>query len=116
MFRLGYNVFGLSREIFLYYFAIRVFSLNMPLLCCLGEFFPEFKKTFVLLIAKNWFQRFKTNSTFVVSIWHTIRRATTRYFYALKIYGAILPQNKQILCHYSISLSNSIGKFFQEKP
>jgi hypothetical protein len=25
--------------------------------------------------------------------------ATTRYFYALKIYGAILPQNKQILCH-----------------
>jgi hypothetical protein len=26
--------------------------------------------------------------------------ATTRYFYALKIYGAILPQNKQILCCY----------------
>jgi hypothetical protein len=29
-----------------------------------------------------------------------IHSATTRYFYALKIYGAILPQNKQILCRY----------------
>ncbi len=28
------------------------------------------------------------------------KKATTRYFYALKIYGAILPQNKQILCCY----------------
>jgi hypothetical protein len=28
---------------------------------------------------------------------------TTRYFYALKIYGAILPQNKQILCCYFTS-------------
>jgi hypothetical protein len=26
--------------------------------------------------------------------------ATTRYFYALTIHGAILPQNKQILCRY----------------
>jgi hypothetical protein len=25
---------------------------------------------------------------------------STRYFYVLKIYGAILPQNKQILCRY----------------
>jgi hypothetical protein len=28
------------------------------------------------------------------------QKATTRYFYALKIYGAILIQNKQILCCY----------------
>ncbi len=40
--------------------------------------------------------------------------ATTRHFYALKIYGAILPQYKQILCCYSSS--SNIEQFFQEIP
>ncbi len=39
----------------------------------------------------------------------TYIKATTRYFYALKIYGAILPQSKtdiMLLFHYQAPLDN----------
>jgi hypothetical protein len=42
----------------------------------------------------------KTASLLLDTKYSPVKKATTQYFYALKIYGAILPQNKQILCCY----------------
>ncbi len=51
-----------------------------------------------------------------VNIIWPLSRATNRYFYALKIYGAILPQNKQILCRYFTIKQRTFDDFFKRNP
>jgi hypothetical protein len=49
------------------------------------------------MILSEFYQEFFNMSLHCKNSLMSVLQATTRYFYALKIYGAILLQNKQIL-------------------